>query len=1213
MISKYLKSALRVLLPVCLGTVAYAQADRATVTGIVHDASGATVPAVAVTVVNTQTGIKYNTETNDTGYYSVGSLPVGGYQINYIASGFKELTRSGLTLTAGQVARADVQLDVGEVSEKLTVTGEAPLLQTEVAQASKAVGWEVFKTLPLTFGSGGRNMTEFAASLVPGVSNTSFNMRIQGTPGGSQSTVIDGMNTLSGYLPGDFAEQSVSPEAVAEMTVYTGNVNADVGRGAGGAIYFNLKSGTNQVHGSGLYYLQNEFLNANDWNNNLQLAADPNSTKSTTRNFLRPRARRSDGGGSFGGPVVIPKVYDGRNKTFFYVALERMVERKGGPTTLSLSVPLPEMWNGNLSRLLGKVVATDALGRNVAQGQIYDPTTLRQVNGQYVADPFLGNIIPVSRFSKVAQNIKPVFAEYYPPAADTVANNLYNSQANDTTVDQDSIKIDHSFSSSQKVSGFANWYASPRFEHGPPAADGGTGIWSLKDDFSGGPLSAKRIRNRSGYSWNVSEDWIVSPRMLNHASFGVNVNFSRSRDAHVGQGLADQWGIKGVGLGLPKDQITAPVFALSAGPYTSSPVVNYGYWGGYYNKDDTYRAYIFSDVVTMNTGAHTLKAGFEWSRLTQTSNDYGITGGLFNFSPRTTGVPGQSFTAQVGHSFASFLLGQVDSAYVRPVFIPQVYRTYASIYVQDSWKVTPRMTLNAGLRWSGNTPVYESQDRMATFNTSLPDPTANNLRGVVEYMGSGSGRSGRRAPAQSDWKDFGPTFGLAYRFDSKSALRLAYGISFTPESLTTAGGQYTPIPGGFSGGLQPTNSVPADSKGIYLPVFQIDDGYPGQTLEKNLDPAYCHSKACGVISPDIAKAGYVQHVSAGVQREVRKDLLIEVEWRASKGSRLHMSNNSELVYPNQIRPEYLSKGAVLGQVIDSPEKAAAAGLPYPYAGWSGLGANTLSPFPQVNTQRLTAYGDTVGFTTYHSANLIVTKRMAQGFHVYGAYTFSKAIGNVLDIVGGSAVPMQDTYNRPKQLLSIDRTHFLKSTVMWELPMGRNKLLFGNANRVLNALVGGWTVSALLNYSSGAPLGAISSRSQPVGWNGPGVFANFKTPAGGFKSVFNPATFNPWNANDPGNRLFDPTAFSDALPQQLGNAPPVFPQVRMPWTLNENGSVVKSFQIHERFACQIRLDMFNLLNRHYFGAVDTNMNNSYFGNIRTASGARTGQFGLRLNW
>jgi hypothetical protein len=408
-------TSLRLVIGFCLGLalagVLFGQVGRVTITGIVTDATGGVIAGVNVKVTQTATSVIYEAKTNEVGSYTVGALPVGAYSVTFSSSGFKTFVRDGVELNAGQIARIDPVLEVGQVVEQTTVTAEAPLLQTETAQSSESVTSRVFATLPLAFGGRGRNMADFAAKIVPGVRNSDYTMSIQGTPGASAGIVIDGMTNLAGFLPGDFAEASVSAEAVQELNVVTGTPSAEHGRQSGGTLVFTMKSGTNQFRGSGFYTLRNEFLHANDWNNNLQLARNPANTT-----FRRPRDRQKNYAGSIGGPVWIPKIYDGRNKTFFFFTAERFLIATAGPGSLTRSVPQPEMWNGDMSRMLRTArVGTDALGRDVIEGAIYDPTTLRQAGGRYVADPFfgnIGNIIPVSRLSAVARNFAKVFNQH---------------------------------------------------------------------------------------------------------------------------------------------------------------------------------------------------------------------------------------------------------------------------------------------------------------------------------------------------------------------------------------------------------------------------------------------------------------------------------------------------------------------------------------------------------------------------------------------------------------------------------------------------------------------------------------------------------------------------------------------------------------------------------------------------------------------------------
>jgi hypothetical protein len=1173
------------------------QVGRGTITGILTDATGAVIPGVEITATNTATRVDYKTATNVVGNYMIGALPVGQYSIQFIGRGFKEVVRGGISLSAGQIARVDLRLEVGQAAETVTVTAQASMLQTESSQTAEAVQSSVFADLPMSFGgSGGRNMAAFADKMVLGVSGSSFAMSMQGTPGATNSTLIDGMTNLAGFLPGDFAEAGVSAEAIQELNVMTGSVTAENGRQSGGTMSFSLKSGGNVPHGSALYYGQNEVLNANDWNNNRLLAADPTFNLPTTKAFKRPLDRQRDWGFSGGGPIYLPKLYDGRNKSFFYFTLERFNTHTSGPGTLSKSVPQPQMWQGDMSRLLtGRQVGTDALGRQVFEGQIFDPITLRQVAGRYVADAFPGNIIPPDRISQVAKNFGKIFNEWYPPVSSALNNNLYWTTQNRKDVNEYTLKADHSLTPNHKVSGYFYAYALPW-----NLEDKG-GIWSLKDPDLGGPLSRAMHHERHGYTWNGNYDWVVNPSMLNHLSVGANVNLYQYHNRQLGAQFADEWGIKGVGLGLPADQWTPPNIVLN-----TSNQVTFDPWGLGDARDESYRGVIVNENFSWQRGSHSIKMGFESNQLRYQTSASSNTGGTFYFDPRTTAIPGESFTSQVGNSFASLLLGQVNSAFLTPTLAPTFTRIYVGLFVQDGWKVNPRLTLNYGLRWSGNSPITERDDQLTNFNPLLPDPGVGGLPGATEYMGTGPGRSGRRAINPGAWKDLGPTFGFAYRVTNRVSARGGYGISFMPEGY----GWIAPWVAGFR--LQ--NSVEADGQGVYRPVFNIDNGYPGVTQPRTFDPSYA-DKYTGAVqyTPGANLPSYVQSWNLSVQTEVTKDLLVELAYQGNSATKLHTGAS---VIPNQIHPEDLSRGAVLTQLIDSPAKAAAAGLPYPYDGFSGLGAYTVLPFPQLKANVVTDYNSQVGFSTYNAGNLIVTKRMSKGLYFYAAYGFSKNIANVTNASnGGNTTGFQDTYNRTKykSISPNDRTHVLKSAVNWNLPLGRGRALLKNSNPVLNAIVGDWTMSVILNYSSGLPLGHPNSRTSPNFWNGPAVYANFNTPAGGFKSLFDTSKFNPWNANDPGNRYFDLTAFSNALPQQLGNSPVYFPQVRGLWLWSEDANFAKRFHIYERAFLQLRMEFTNLFNRHFFSSPDLGMSNSYFGNVRTASGGRIGQFGVRLEW
>lgn len=403
-----------------------AQFDRGTITGTVTDPSGAVVPRAEVTAVNMDTGVPTQTFTNEIGLYRLTNIPIGRYEIRFTAPGFKTLTRSGITLTVAQTLRLDVTLETGTVQESVTVTAEASLLKMDNAQVSTTIQSRVVTDLPLSF-AGGRAIENFACALTPAVEGNNWTSYIAGTPAFSKEVLIDGMSAAA-QIQGHVGESSPPMEAVQEFSVQTSGMSAEYGRTSGGVFNFALKSGTNEFHGSAFYYLRNEIFNANGWMNNWRLTQSPGDPR-----YKRARDRQFLGGGSAGGPIPLPKIYSGRNRTFLFGAFEHYtMERYQLSQDYVATVPIPHFLEGNFSKLLtSTVVGQDALGRNVLAGQIFDPKTMRQVGTRWVSEPFPGNIIPKSRMSAVSGKVIELFKKHYQPMIpDRLTNNSTRTQYN---------------------------------------------------------------------------------------------------------------------------------------------------------------------------------------------------------------------------------------------------------------------------------------------------------------------------------------------------------------------------------------------------------------------------------------------------------------------------------------------------------------------------------------------------------------------------------------------------------------------------------------------------------------------------------------------------------------------------------------------------------------------------------------------------------------
>ena len=383
-------------LPLC------AQVNRGALTGAITDPSGAVIPNVSVVALNTETGVRYTTTSNDVGQYLHPNLPAGVYQLSFEAAAFHRLERQGIRLSATEVVRVDVSLEVGATSEVVRVNADVPRIRTDTPEVSTTISNKDMVDIPFNFGFG-RLMENFTYKVVPGVQGNRFTNNVNGGIYFSRDSLLDGASMTTNQQ-GNSVNSGVSMEAVAEMKVMTSGISAEFGRAQGAVYNYVMKSGTNEIHGSAYGSIQNEALNANDFASN-------------ARGLPRALSRKHNYAFSGGAPVYLPKIYNGRNKTFFYVALEKYEDRSFAFGSPNRTAPLPEFYQGDFSRLLGvNTGQTDGLGNPIARGAIYDPSTFSQLpSGRWVGQMFPGNKIPVARFSQVSRNLNDLVTKSYLP------------------------------------------------------------------------------------------------------------------------------------------------------------------------------------------------------------------------------------------------------------------------------------------------------------------------------------------------------------------------------------------------------------------------------------------------------------------------------------------------------------------------------------------------------------------------------------------------------------------------------------------------------------------------------------------------------------------------------------------------------------------------------------------------------------------------------
>jgi len=1184
-------------------TAAWAQLGRATIMGTITDSTGAVIPEVAVTVVNQDTGVKYSGITNDVGIYRVMDLPIGRYSISFQKAGFETMTRTGITLSIGQVAEINVTLKVGQVTQSVQVTAAAPILQSQTTETGGSMTNQAYEALPLSI-SGGRDIQAFAIKTVPSVEGNTWTTYVAGEQAFSSQVLIDG--TLAHEQEtGAFSESNPPMAAVQEFKVDTGGQGGQAGMYTGGSTFeFQLKSGTNQFHASAEGFLQNEALDANSWMNNYE--GKP-----------RARNRRDDENFAVGGPVWIPKVYNGKDKTFFFFAWEREKESDFTPTGLVDTVPTNDFLNGNFSALLGApildsngnpIYVQDTNGSTVQlrKGMIFDPAS-PVVNG--VHEVFPGNIIPASRFSKISQQLLPLYQKFYTPMSPSIVNNYTTTQTNQPAFEQKnwSLKMDENISSKDRMAGSFIKVDRPR-----ELNDTHRGPFSMLDSTGyGGPFAAVRFQDVTTRAWRLNETHIFSPNVLNVAALTYE-RFGNDDLPNLNE--VNYW--------------PTSLFPTSSRP---SIFVNFGgsvngVWengiGASSSSAAMSESFVVDDNLTWTKGRHTIAFGGEYRAFQ--FNTGGPSGGMtYNFSNAQTGMPTNSAVSPyVGFGFASFLLGDVQSASMN---IPaQLYgrRKSLSIYAHDSFHVNNRLTVNYGLTWNYTHPYHEKYGRWANFNQAYVNPTTGEP-GIVDYLSPSPTQltgGSKTFETKEYWWEFAPQLGFAYKITPHVVARVGYSMYYLPIGTDYWSG----VPYGFAPGYFPVNHVLQTTD--FTPAFNWDGGYPGQTVFGTLDPNYLNWGMV-TVSPHTLLPAINNVVNAGAQIELTPNTRLSLNYLATRGTHLKDGTLQENQAPNSAYAALMAKGTEWNWV-SNPASAAAAGVPYPYQGFSGFAFQALAPFPQVAAATwgpIFNVGTPLGWSNYDAFQAEVTQRTSHGVTLDMSYTFARQLSTSLPNGGTAGSNFAETWSAWSVLQNIydlgSKANFMqpynqnivKGYVLYSFPFGKGRKFLSNGGRWLNGLVSGWTIGTVLGYYTGTPLSVYSSDYIP------GLFSAIYSivgPNADLSRHFDTSKFDPTNLADPGNMYFSPSGFANpsSKGQFFGNSGPYVAGLNGFGTASEDAELSKDFNIQERLKMQFRIEYFDVFNRHYFDGPDTNIADPHFGQVTSVQGThRVGQFSVRFEW
>lgn len=983
---------------------------------------------------NVETGAVYQAGASGTGNYTLSQLPTGTYELSVTVPGFKKYVRENIFLPVAQTLRVDVQLEVGATGESVTVTEAAPLLKTESGELSHNVATERLDSLPmLTIGAGagtaGIRNPYSVIQMLPGSSNfaADSNIRLNGTPSNTQALRIEGQDATYGYSS---AQSMASPsvDAIQEFAIQTSNYAAEYGQAGSGLFNVTMRSGTNQFHGSAYEYFVNEALNA----------GTPN-TNNGANEHIRNRQRRNDYGFTVGGPIWLPKLYDGHDRAFFFFNFEQFRETTINSTT-NYTVPTSAYRSGNFSQsLTGRNLGTDALGRPILENTIYDPNTDRAINGLRQRDPFPNDTIPIQDQDPVSLKIQNLIPQTNAPG---LINNFHPVFTNSRLTYIPSVKIDYSISPASKISGYWSYnYPNTPNNNGLPSPIGGT------------------PQSNTAHTVRLNFDQTITPTLLLH--FGVGLLYPIQTQSPVTYDQVRQLGLKGTFANL------FPVIgAISSTSYGGGPGMGPG------------------NAVVLNYTKPTANTSLTWVRNNHTFKFGGETivngyvafnqtyaDGWLEFSPNETGLPslnGVSLPSTVGFAYASFLAGRVDNGYTAVPTKTRMGSHGISGFVQDTWKVTRKLTLDYGLRYDFQTYLKEQYGRYGVFSPTAINPSVGNLPGDLIFEGYGGGRCNCDFAHNYPFA-FGPRIGVAYQISSRTVLRVGAGISYSkPDDNNSLS---------LSTGSQKIYSAPSYGDPAYL----MQNGLPYTVTWPNFSPGQIPlpgtvGSPSQLFDRNAGRPARQIQWSVGIQREITHNLLVEATYVGNRGA---WWNAPFLINPNILTPQILAAhGLSINSAADRallalPVSSATAinrgfgNLPYPGFPTGQTVAQSIRPFPQFGSLANWHYSP-LGDTWYNALQTKVTKRLSHGLDLTGSFSWQKqlTLGAEEDFSFFQTVSVQvnDIANRPtnKYLSGFDQPFLGVIAGTYTTPKAPG-------NRVLGWVTRDWQLGTLLRYGSGLPI------------------------------------------------------------------------------------------------------------------------------------------------
>jgi hypothetical protein len=1133
-----------------------AQDPRGTILGRVVDPAGAIIPGANVLVTNADTGVAVKSVTNDNGQFNVPFLNPGMYRVTVDKPGFKTYLRDGVQLRVSESVDLPINMQIGSASERVEVQASTPLLETDTSTPGQVIderrllelpqkGGDAFDLVKLT--PGVVNMTTLR-TLKPDSPEGTSSISVDGNPQFSVQWQIDGLDdTVNDENKGYSRVAYIPPSgSITELKLQASPYDTSVGHVLGPVVSVNSKSGTNSYHGTAYYWFKNSALDANDF------FANRSGQK-------KPVYQDHRYGVTFGGPLTIPHLYQGRDKTFVFFAWEG--NRYTSPATTAGqtgTVPTAAERAGDFSGLL-------KLG---PQYQIYNPfTTVPAANGRYTRSPIPGNIIPQSLLNPVGLKLASLYPLPNQPGTIDGQNNYFYPDVRKILSDSFMGRLDHSFSQNNRLFLRMNHY----FFHIPKNSLGVPASVFSQDQINQGAV--------------LDDVWVVNPSLVINFRYGLTAaEFPEVRGTE---------GTNLTSLGFSPELAKLVDPSLSTVPRVAvSPFSTLSNWSSG-DGTNSYISHNWLADATKLAGTHTVRFGADARVLRSFGNRYqaAISPDLSFSSTYTQGPFDNSAAAPVGDQLAALLMGIPGGSMTTPYTNSYALQNkYMGLYLQDDYKVTPKLTLNIGLRYELETPPVERYDRLnAGFDANTPNALtaqaqANFARspvsGVTRFSPTGGlkfvNHNGiGRSPYRST-NEFLPRIGLAWQITPKTVLRMGYGIYFASLGVST----FTPFQTGFT----QTTPIQASLNNGVTYVANLTNPFPNGLVPP--------SGANGGINTGFTQAlsfydanmspAYSQRWSFGIQRSLPGQFVVDVSYVGNRVSNISVNQSV-----NNTPAQYLSTLPTRDQTTIN---YLTASFPNPFFGLNPLYPATISrgsllqPYPEYGALTVP---EPIGYSWYHALQVRVERRLSKGLSVQGSYTHSKYMQATEFLNPTDTVPY-------RSLSDMDRPNVYAASALWELPVGRNRPALSNLPGPVNAIIGDWQLAGDIVHQSGAPLA----------WGN--IIFN-----GDIHNVSLPAD------QQSADRWFNVNAgFNRVASQQLANNIRTFPLrfsgIRAQGQTIGNLSLIRNYRVAERLTAQFRAEAYNVANHPVFAGPNTTPSSSAFGTVTSdASEPREWQFALKL--